>query len=632
MEAPRRVLIECPSWTCGSNLSLRILHAWAKEPPWPLKGTPVAVALFIPLRELKRNFAHYIEKELLPKGPSNPFNNCSGGFGAAWTSLEALGPKLLIVLDGYVSLKSCTNTNGKKGKSIALGGSSAKQQYPADVVELLEGKLFPEARVIITTYSNNCSELMPSVQRHLIYEGLTWGRSVSILESGQWGGSLRLLDDIQENIHLRNAVRTPLGCLAVAAIFEGSGGNLTFDELDVVESILNCVCPAATAALVSELGRLALFCLKMKRSFMTLAELKMYCSMPDNIISCLDKHQLFGKTAKKKGEYVFNVICPGLMEYLAASYLASLACSPGLLSAEINGLAVAGDELDAELLKVIKFAMCLLGERAHILLARLTPLWLTPQIVFSVALAGGHSESNLAALCDILGISKHPPISPLEPKPLWVQVRSMPTDLMGWGMALKSHTCTLKNLEVNYQLEKQNQTETRKAIDIFLDSLAQNESVTTLRLSSLIEMDVKDSEIAFLGNCVAKLLMKPRLENFELVLTLIEEDPPLVKLQAVVAALCRTMPRQPKLNSLLLDLGLSTTQLVQICTSLEKCANVTRLSFPHLRCDRGAIAALSALLNVRPINFLSLPSCWGARDDPPSSSGVSMGKFIQKSI
>lgn len=64
LEAPRRLLIECPHWAARSSLALRILHAWAKEPPWPTRGTPVALALFIPLAELnhKKTFAHFVEK------------------------------------------------------------------------------------------------------------------------------------------------------------------------------------------------------------------------------------------------------------------------------------------------------------------------------------------------------------------------------------------------------------------------------------------------------------------------------------------------------------------------------------------------------------------------------------------
>lgn len=468
-------------------------------------------------------------------------------------------------------------------------------------------------------------DILPLVQRHVKYEGLTWGRSASLLGGGQWGAPSRLLDAVQACIHLRNIARTPLGCLALASIYDANNGDMPTEEIDVIESVMSCVAPDASPAHIAELGRLALFSLKTKRSAVTTTEIKMYCSNPDSsILGCLEKAQLFGKTAKKKNDFIYTPICAGIVEYLAANYIASLANRPGLLAAEITGLSL-NDEVEPEILKVLTFAMSLLGPRAHILLSKLTPLWLSPQTVFSLALGGGDSTANLNALCDLLGISKTPSISPLETNPIWVQIRSTPNELQGWAMALKSPNCALKNLELSYQTEKQTTLDSRNSLDVFLDALAFNESVSTLRITSLIENDAKEADISVIANCVSKALVKPRLENFELILTLLEEDPPVLKLQSVVTALCRSLPRQSKLSSMLLDLGLCTSQLVQICAVLEKCPHVTRLSLPHLRCERGAVGALATLLTARPLASLALPSCWGAREDPPSSSGVSMG-------
>uniref|UniRef100_A0A1B0DKC6 NACHT domain-containing protein n=1 Tax=Phlebotomus papatasi TaxID=29031 RepID=A0A1B0DKC6_PHLPP len=611
LEAPRRVLVECPTWAIHSTLALRILHAWARDHPWPQRGTPVAVAIFIPLAELKGSLSNYVAKELLPKGPSNPFAGGFGGFNSAWNSLSSLKAKLLFVLDGYDTPRGSPK---RKGKNL-----------PADVIDLLEGRLFPDARIVVLSVATNCSDLLPMMQRHVTYEGLTWGRSASLLGGGQWGAPTRLLDTVQQYPALRSAVRTTLGCLAIASIYESNGGDLPTEEIDVVESVINCVGSESSANNAAELGRLALFSLKTHRSSVTTSEIRMYCSSPDStILGCLEKAPLFGRTAKRKGESQFMAVCAGVTEFLAASYLASLASRPGLLAAEIAGLSL-GDEIDAEMLKILTFSMSLLGSRAHILLSKLTPLWLSPQTIFSLAIAGGESDTNLNALCDLLGISKSPPVSPLEMRPIWVQIRSTPTELRGWGMALKSPSCTLRNLELAYQMEKNTIHDSRNGMDHFLDALVCNDSVTTLRISSLIEIDAKETEIGYLANCVAKALTKPKLESFELILTLLEEDPPVLKLQAVVSALCRSIPRQPKLSSLLLDLGLCTSQLVQLCSILEKCPQITRVSLPHLRCERGAVGALAALLTNRPITSLALPSCWGARDDPPSSSGVSMG-------
>lgn len=124
---------------------------------------------------------------------------------------------------------------------------------------------------------------------------------------------------------------------------------------------------------------------------------------------------------------------------------------------------------------------------------------------------------------------------------------------------------------------------------------------------------------------ISRALLKPKLENFELILTQLEEDPPTMKLQSVVTALCKSIIKQTKLESILLDLGLGTSQLIQISSTLERCSHVTRLSLPHLKCERGVVNALASLLRKRTLISLALPACWGARDDPPSSSGVSMG-------
>lgn len=525
--------------------------------------------------------------------------------------MTALGPKLLIILDGYDSIRSPAK---RKNKNVSQ-----------DVVDLLEGKLFPESRIIIISVTANVFDVLPLMQRHVKYEGLTWGRSASLLGGGQWGAPTRLLDTVQSCVHLRNIAHTPLGCLALASIYDTTNGDMPREEIDVVESVLNCVAADSSQTNIAELGRLALFALKTKRSAVTTAEIKMYCSNPESsVLATLDKAPLYGKTAKKKNEHFYTPICAGIAEFLAANYVASLANRPGLLASEIMGLSLS-DEVEPEILKVLTFAMGLLASRAHILLSKLTPLWLSPQNVFALALGGGDSAANMNALCDLLGISKTPPVSPLETNPIWVQIRSTPNELLGWAMALKSPNCSLKNLELSYQFEKQLLHDSRNSVDVFLDALSINESVSTLRITSLIENDAKEAEINIIANCVQRALLKPRLENFELILTLLEEDPPALKLQMVVAALCRSLPKQSRVNCLLLDLGLCTSQLVQICSTLEKCPQVTRLSLPHLRCERGAIAALASLLSVRPLTSLALPSCWGVRDDPPSSSGVSMG-------
>lgn len=617
------MLVECPSWLSKSSLALRILKSWAREPVWPPRGEalPIALGFYVPVHEVKGSLQKYITRELLTKCPSNPFFNSFGAYNSTWSSIETLKGKLLFIIDGSESTL-CGSSGGVENNKNRKSKSSSSCD---DIIDLLEGRLFPECRVILMASSSQCSDLLPFTQRHLKYEGLTWGRSVSLLGGGQWGASTRLLEFIQSSIHLRNVTRTPLGCLAIALLHKTNGGQLPTEEIDVIESIITCVAPNFPPSHIAELGRLTLFCLKTRKSSFTAENLRMYCSSAHSpLMGCFEKCPAIGKTAKKKGEVTYIPICQGIFEYFAARYLVSLANRPGLLAAEITGLSIV-DEIDSYVLKVLKYSMTLLGNRAHVLLSKLSTLWLSPQTVFSLALAGGDTDANLNALSDMLGISKVPPASPLETNPIWVSISSSISELQGWGLALKSPVCALKNLELMYQVEKTVQVASRNAMDIFLDALSRNESVTTLRISSLIENDVRESEMNHLATCISKALLKPRLESFELILTLLEEDPPPMKLQSVVSALCKSIPRQTKLTSILLDLGLCTSQLVQICSALEKCPHINRLSLPHLRCDRGAISTLSSLLRKRPLSSLALPACWGARDDPPSSSGVSMG-------
>lgn len=611
LEAPKRVFIECPSWMVRSSLALRILYNWAKDDvPWPQKGQPVLLALFISLNEVKGSLQSYITKELMTKNFVNFFSN------STWNILESLGVKLLLIID----------TNDA---TLSRSSNKSHKNSCDDIANLLEGRLLPDTRLILLGGSSQSNHLLQFTQRHIKYEGISWGRSALLLGGGQWGASTRLLDLIQKSQFLKCVARSPLGCLAIAQIYESNAGQFEVeDEVDIIESFINIIAPNIKyhQPYSVELGRLALFCLKMKHSGFSTSELKLYCSAPDSpFIGCFEKCQLFGKTAKKRGEFLYSPMCSGILEFLAATYLVSLANRPEILAAEIAGLSFIDDIVEADILKVLKFAMTLLADRAYVLLTKLTVLWLSPQTVFSLALAATETESNLNALCDMLGITKVPSISPLETNPIWVSITSSVSELQGWSLALKSSECALKNLELMYQFEKTIQIESRNALNIFLDALSGNESVTTLRISSLIENDVQEKDINFLAVSISRALLKPKLENFELILTQLEEDPPAMKLQSVVSALCKSIPKQTKLVSLLLDLGLGTSQLIQICSALERCPHVSRLSLPHLKCERGAVFALASLLRKRPLISLSLPACWGARDDPPSSSGVSMG-------
>jgi hypothetical protein len=152
LEPPRLVFIECSKWMSSYSLALGILHAWSRVSLWPQRGQPIVLALFIPLNELKGSLLNYISKEVLPK------ERRFGRFTSIRNILESLKSKLLFVIDTYDS---------------QLSKDFRKKSQ--DVLELLEGRLFPESRIIII--SHNTSDFVPTnpkLFRHLKYEGLLY--------------------------------------------------------------------------------------------------------------------------------------------------------------------------------------------------------------------------------------------------------------------------------------------------------------------------------------------------------------------------------------------------------------------------------------------------------------------------
>ena len=66
--------------------------------------------------------------------------------------------------------------------------------------------------------------------------------------------------------------------------------------------------------------------------------------------------------------------------------------------------------------------------------------------------------------------------------------------------------------------------------------------------------------------------------------------------------------------------------MVQLCVALERTDQVTVLHLPHLGCGRDGLRAIAQLIRARPLVALNLSGSWGMRrEDPPSSSGVSVG-------
>lgn len=99
-------------------------------------------------------------------------------------------------------------------------------------------------------------------------------------------------------------------------------------------------------------------------------------------------------------------------------------------------------------------------------------------------------------------------------------------------------------------------------------------------------------------------------------------------MECVVSALCRGLSNaSPQLARLVLDMNLSGEQVGRVCQALRDCIQVQALHLPHLSCGSDGLASVAELLKERPLFALNLAGSWGAKNEDPSSSGISMGKF-----
>lgn len=101
------------------------------------------------------------------------------------------------------------------------------------------------------------------------------------------------------------------------------------------------------------------------------------------------------------------------------------------------------------------------------------------------------------------------------------------------------------------------------------------------------------------------------------------------RLECVVNALCRGLSHASNsLSRLVLDMNLSGEQVSRVCEALRGCVQVQALHLPHLGCGCEGLASVAELLKERPLLALNLAGSWGAKNEDPSSSGISMGKIL----
>ncbi|XP_076638533.1 uncharacterized protein LOC143350341 isoform X1 [Colletes latitarsis] len=598
-EAPRRVAIEGGPGSGRTTLCLRLLHQWA------IQGDGPVLALIVPLRELRGSpVLSYLARELFPRTAA-----IGDAVAQVWRTLHLMEDRVLFVLDGY---DECV------GGRASLG----------DALDLLEGRLFPDARILVTCSPSNSAALSPLVQRRIHLAGLEWPHVERLCVA------YFIHNDIAEkaceflealNVQpqtVKQLGQHPLGWIMLCCLYQDSG-SLPTETSALVQAAVKCIVkrsldppvpyneeiPGHCRKRLEDFGKLSLAALREGRCCYTEAELRARGGgIEVTRLGFLTKGLTFGQRRKPD---LYTPIHTAVAEFLAAYYLTSVAQYANILRRELEGLPSG----------IISHLAGLLGPKTHLILNQLCPLEVPPRAVFSLLKAAGASDGNISAVCRLVGAGPGFGPAPNErpPSPL---VHTSPLELEGWARILESPACTLEALEVVFQVERASDP---RYLDDFFEALAGNESVKLVRITSLLGQEFPADEAQMMAGHLKSVLGKKKLNDFELVITCLEEKAH-DRLECVVNALCRGLSHaSSSLARLVLDMNLSGKQVSQVCDALRGCVQVQALHLPHLGCGCEGLASVAELLKERPLLALNLAGCWGAKNEDQSSSGISSG-------
>ncbi|CAG7732749.1 unnamed protein product [Allacma fusca] len=600
-------------------LCCRILSEWVSYHSYNYTNSPLntrigefQVLFYVPLREVRGSLSRFLMRELIPKrsilSRMKPAN--------VWKCLNLLGNSMLLVLDG---LDDVTDEDLLK-----------------EIQDVLNGQMFPQSMVLVTSTSRppHCEKVNSwmnrgPVRKYLV-NGMDWTQIQCCIRryftGRKFRNETRMAEILSDRHDLCALASNPFMCLLLCSVFEEVGDVPVSNAelyLCLIRSLIyqnglikvdtnsgspckdNSIPPKYRKAL-EDFGKLALHKFSEIRVHYSESEVLDYCQNTD-IIKCgvLTKWKgFFRKTAKKStGHHPLTIFHPSLNTFLAAYYLATTVNYPAMLRREmqflpgIEGLQMCQVRPDNMAFSVVELLMELLQKNSFSVFSTLSLLDISMNYLLALLRAAGFYETNLSAVCSIMRSLKHVSINVGSE---WVSELKQ---------VLSSDHCPFESLEVvikpGYSLSR------------LIEGLCLNESIHSVKFSSVPGQDWSGVEVNLICGQLLQLLSEKKLKCLEISMTCLE-DKEHSRFQAVVDSLCFLLSKQIPLQKLVLDMDLTSPQVIQLASFIKCHEFIDVLHLPHLGCGPEGLRAIAELLYSKPFLSLSLAGTWrsvNAEDD-----------------
>ncbi|XP_035703110.1 uncharacterized protein LOC110843073 isoform X3 [Folsomia candida] len=682
-DSSRTMWLEGESNSGKSFFCLKLLHEWISYHTYNYTSTPLntrigefQVIFYVPLNQVRGSLTRFLLKELFPKQSVASRMKAS----TLLKALNQLGSSLLIILDGLDDVLNSENLNLKNKES-------QDSEILKDIESLLNGQLFPQSMVLVTSKPSptiNMNSLCVRSVRKFLVNGMEWGQIQFFVRRFFTGRKFsgcesRLCEILSERDDLLVLASNPFILALLCAVFE-EVGDIPYSNAELYATLLGCLfsqtscsnssnnnkqtaattssygsgsgsssststsspsfrhgkepsngcIPSKYQKQVQDFGKLVLTkmpsanfskqhtpqqdgLLEPSRIFYTEQEVLAFCGNLDLVkLGLLSRSKaIFVKPKKSQfsASKKLTLIHPSLTPFVAAYYLQFQITSPQLLRKELDLLPDL-DQLQQNQVRIQSILFQVLGNLMELLQNKGACLFLTLSLLdtslnYLLALlrSAGFYEANLRAVCSL--------IKSVNLKHITVNLGS--EWVSEYKQVISSPHCSLESVEIIIRPGYS------AALSRIIEGLCQNESVTSIKFSSIPGSEWNPVEVNLLSAqlhrlmCFQSMGLNKKLRSLEIIMTCLE-DKEHSRFQPVVDALSLALGESKGgsifLKKLVLDMDLTSVQLVQLVEFIKSHPSLEVLHLPHLGCGPEGFHALAQLLQVKPLLSLSLMGSW----------------------